>query len=139
MISTAFARHLAATVSGLSFTPSGTTGNVFVGFEPTSPDVCVVVIDRPGLYRVDRRPGSEPGVQVLVRGGKRNPDDTLARRVFDALYIDQQTLADGTPDELHVEASTPQQSAPTPLGRDSNDRPRWSINTLLSTPTPITI
>lgn len=137
MISTAFAYHLAATVPGLSFTPAGTTGNVFVGFEPTTPDIAVVVFDRPGVYRVDRRPGQEPGLQVIVRGAKRSTDDTLARAVYAALYLDHVTLAAGTPHQMRVEGSTPQQSAPTPLGRDLNDRHRWSIDTLLSTPTPI--
>lgn len=141
MLDVAFAHWLDATYGSLSFNVAASSGNVFIGHEPSTPDYCVTVFGRPGLVALDRTP-DRPGLQLIVRGTPSNHVTGTGRAIAEqlaTLTLDQLVLAPGTAYETYLEGLTPQQSAPIPLGRDANQRPRWSINYLAHLPTPITI
>lgn len=141
MLDVAFAHYLDTRYTSLTYTGTGSTGNLFIGHEPAAPDYCVTIFGRPGLVAVDRTP-DRPGLQLIVRGTPSNHVTGTGRAIAEqlaTLTLDQLLIAPGTAHEMWLEGLTPQQSAPIPLGRDANQRPRWSINYLAHLPTPITI
>lgn len=141
MIAAAIAKHLAATVTGLSYTPTTTGGNVFLAHMPSTPDVAVAVMPTGGGREASRLPHDSPTVQVIVRGTIRayRASHELAVTILGELAcLDNVTLDDGGPDEVWLVGATPAQSAPVPMGADSNDRPEWSLNLELQVHHPST-
>lgn len=141
MLVVAFAHYLDTEDAALTYTGSQNTGNVFVEYEPAAPDLAVTIFTRPGLVALDRTP-DRPGLQVIVRAAPHAHVPGHGRRIanwLSTLTLDQVVLAPGTPYELYLEGLTPQQSALIPLGRDANQRPRWSINYLAHLSTVINV
>lgn len=133
MIAVAAALY-AAELAAWTFLPAGSGGNVFVEWEPPTPDQTLTVVGQGGVATADR-PADRPGLQLLVRGPVRDHDagHTLAAALLAHFTCDQVTWGSGDHAQ-YVEGCTPSQSEPIPLGRDENQRPRWSINFLLSIP-----
>lgn len=136
MIAHAAASH-ADTLAAWTWAPTATTGNVFTEYEPPTPDVALTISGRPGVASSDR-PADRPGLQLIVRGAPYDHDGghALAAALLDHFTVDQETWGTGTDHAQYVEGCTPSQSEPIPLGRDDNQRPRWSLNFLLSIPKP---
>lgn len=139
MLTLAVAKYLPTVIDALTFDETGTTGNVFNSWMPETPDLAVAVMAEPGLPQTSNLPTDLPGLQVLVRGPRYDTRTAfeLARQVYSHLAcLDGITLdADGA-DEIRVIGCTPLQSGPVPIGRDSNDRPEWSLNFTLRTHAP---
>lgn len=140
MIAAAFAKHLDATLAGLTYIEDASGGNVFLDWEPAGPDVCVTISGRPGLPEESfKLPGGQPGLQIIVRGAPYQ--ERTGRQLAFAIYseldrLDGVTLDEGGADEVYVVGCTASQSEPTPIGRDDNHRPRWSLNFLARVNTP---
>lgn len=139
MIAVAVARHLAATVDGLTMDETLGTGNVFIDWMPSTPDVAAAVMSQPGEPQLTNDPSDVAGVQVLIRAarGDVRPGHAMARTVYSELTcLDLVTLDDGGPDEVFVVGCTALQSDPAPIGQDENQRPEWSLNFRLHTHAP---
>jgi hypothetical protein len=84
-------------------------------------------------------PGGTPGFQIKVRGPRdalRTGHD-LAWAIYSELdQLDAVTLDEGGVDEVWIVGCDMQQSEPTPIGRDDNERPEWTLNGLCMTNTP---
>lgn len=140
MIAHAIARHLDAVIPGLVY--SGPGVNVFVDHMPANPPIAVAVLGQPGVAQRTRNASSTPGVQVLVRGaidvGSRPPHD-MALAILDALdCMPSQTIAVGTPDEVHVIGCTADQDEPIGMGVDTTNRHEFSVNFSLRVSAPTT-
>lgn len=131
MIEAAYAQHLAATVDGLTYDEVTATGNLFLQYMPSEPDVAVMLIIPSALPQATNLPTSKPQLQAIVRADRFDVrgGDALAAAIWSELAcLDRITLAEGTPDEVFVIGTTPSQSAPIALGVDDNQRPEWSLN-----------
>lgn len=131
MLATAIARHLAATVFGLTFNPAGPGGNVFVAHMPPAPDVAVAVMPTGGGWQPDRTGHDIPTVQLLVRAARHDirTGFELAGACYGELTgLGPAALDPGGPDEVFLIGATALQSGPVSLGPDGNDRPEWSLN-----------
>lgn len=141
MIAAAVAKHLAATVDGLTYTPTATTGNVFLAHMPSTPDIAVMVMPTGGVREDGLDPHATPTVQVVVRGamhGHRASHDMATTILGELAGLDLATLDEDGDDEVFVVGATATQSAPLPMGADSNDRPEWSLNIELQVHSPST-
>lgn len=141
MIESAIARHLADTVDGLVYDESGATGNLFLGYMPSEPDVAVMVSIPAAQPQLSNLPYDLPQPQVLVRAGRFDVRgvDALARAVYAELTcLDLTTIAEGTPDEVFVVGATAIQSFPVDIGVDDNERPQRSLNFNFHVPSPTT-
>lgn len=131
MIAAALLRHLDS-AEIIDFDPDGITGNAFVDTMPAEPDTAVMC-KVTGGNPIDGRtvqPWEEPVVQFVVRGD-RDPrtSDGLAQAIYDEVReISQLVIDEGGPDELHVDWTTPRQTAPAHIGTDGNGRHERSIN-----------
>ena len=140
MIAAAVAKHLAAEVAGLTYTPTAATGNVYLAHMPAGPDIAVAVMPNGGDRQPTRDPHDTPSVQVIVRGERHawRASYVLARAIYDQLAcLDGVLLDAGGVDEVWVVGTTPRQSDPVPMGADDNDRPEWSstYDLLVNAPT----
>jgi len=142
MLSKAIAKHAPTVVDELTFNETTSGGNVFLEWMPDTPDTAVAVMTQPGLPQLSKRPVDLPGVQFLVRGEREaDPADShaLATELYAAFNcLDGVALDEGGNDEVWVAGCTALQSGPTYLGRDSNDRPEWSLNLTLRVHAPTT-
>lgn len=131
MLAAAIAKYLADEVSGLTYTPTATTGNVFLAHMPAGPDVAVAVMPTGGGPEASFIPTDSPSVQVIIRGERHahRASYALARTVYSTLTcLDNVLLDEDGDDEVWVVGCTARQSDPIPMGVDSNDRPEWSTN-----------
>jgi len=108
----------------------GTIGtNLFKGYMPDTPDVCVAIIELSGDNPIDTMAPSlgtinidRPALQILCRAGQ---DDYSAARVkAEAAYRALHNLVDTTVNGiryLNIDATRP----PAPIDRDENSR--WVI------------
>lgn len=141
MLSKAMATR-AATLTAWTYNDATADGNVFVEWMPATPDTALSVMTQPGQPQLAKRPVDLPGIQFLVRGERQaDPADSFA--LAEELYgeftcLDLVTLDDGGTNEVYVAGCTALQSSPVYLGRDSNDRPEWSLNFSLRTLSPTT-
>lgn len=139
MLAFAVAKYLPTVVDTLTFDETGPSGNLFVTWMPSTPDLCVGIMGQPGQPQLSKLPVDLPGLQVLVRGVRydtRTPFD-LARSIYSALNcLDNVTLDQGGDDEVRVIGCTALQSDPTSIGRDDNGRPEWSLNFAFRTYAP---
>lgn len=138
MISAAIAKHLAATVAGLTYSEAG-GGNVFVNRLPTDPDEAVGVFDTGGFEQPTRAPTDLPTVQVRVRGPERRsrPAHERASDVCAALAcLDLVTLDEGGPDEVRIVSCDLLQSRPNGLGMDGSERFEFTVNAALRVHAP---
>lgn len=141
MLSAAIGKYLAAQLAALTFDATGATGNVFVEWMPSTPDLAIAVMTQPGQSSLSKMPDDRPGVQVLVRGTRNNPRDgyDLARSIFGELAgLDLVTLDDAGVDEVFLIGCSPLQSEPVSIGQDANERFEWSLNFTCHTYNPTT-
>jgi len=106
---------------------------------PSTLDMAVVVMTQPGAPQLSKIPMDHPGLQVVVRGARYDSRGahTLARSVYSTLTcLDGVTFDAGGDDEVYVIGCTATQSDPTPIGRDTNDRPEYTVNFQLTTRAP---
>ena len=132
MLARAIAKHLAATVDGLTFDEHGTTGNVFVAWMPDQPDTAVMVMPEQGDEQPTKAPTDTPRIQIMTRGpaaaGPMVPYE-LAQAIEDQLAcLDHTTLDPAGPDAVRVIGITPHQSGPVSIGQDANGRHEWTTN-----------
>lgn len=139
MIATAVAKHLAATVDGLTFSETASGVNVFVQRTPdaaSTPHEVVTVMAGAGLPQMSRLATDLPTIQVLTRGAPHDPlgGHALALACYSQLTcLDRVVLDEGGPDEVRVIGCTAVQSTPGSLGPDAADRQEWSQNYQLRT------
>ena len=115
----------------------GTLGtNIFLSFEPDSPDELIVLLDRGGYVTDDfvKVTGDSTnkydviGVQLILRGNNYEDLMTKAYQIYDLLHRKSfYELGNFYIKESHAE------SLPIPIGRDEKDRDEISINFLFST------
>lgn len=121
--------HTAGVVTGLRYDQSGPSGNVFIGFMPDKPEVSVAIMPSGGRRQATKGAYDLPAFQIMVRHANPSTGLDLAQAIYDELAcLDGVTLAEDSPDEIHVHGITPQQSGPIPLGFDSARRHEWSLN-----------
>ena len=126
MLSVELGQYLEDRIDELSIDLAGSSGNIFVGSMPDSPDTAVMVHPTGGPEASTKSGYATPTVQVMVRG-TRDPrtGSDLADKVYSALHgLRSQTLPGGT----WVVRSTGMQSAPISLGEDSTGRHEYSMN-----------
>lgn len=141
MIAAAVAKYLTAQVTGLSYSTTTTSGNVYIAYMPATPDTAVMVMPTGGAREASLDPHTSPTLQILVRGERHDRTDAyeMAETILGKLAgLDLVTLDDGGTDEVFVIGTTAAQSAPIPMGIDSNDRPEWSLNIELQVYAPTT-
>lgn len=128
MIAEAVAQYLSAQVGGLTYDPTGTTGNIFVGDMPSDPALAVMVKGTGGEENDTRLGYDTPTVQVLTRGGDpfdRTSGYAEAAAISAALHgLTSTALPDGT----WVVLCRATQSVPSDIGTDENGRQEWSQN-----------
>lgn len=118
--------HLGDEVTDLTYDPVSTTGNVFLGSMPPSPDEAIEIHVTGGPEASTKDGYAMPTAQVVVRGttDPRTGED-LADAVYDELHgLRYVTLPGGT----FVVSSTGIQSGPVSLGEDEKGRHRYSLN-----------
>lgn len=142
MIAKAIAKHLAATVDGLTYSETASGANVFVQDTPDGPGTphsCVTVMAGSGAAQLTRDPTDLPTIQILTRG---EPGDPLGGHDLAAAICSQLTCLDGVAldvdgtDEVFVIGCTAIQSTPGSIGADAAGRQEWSQNYQLYTHAP---
>ncbi len=110
-------------LDALTFDETTTTGNVFAGTMPSSPDMAVAVYPEPGARQPTKAPTDLPAFRVVVRDVDYFSAEQTAGLIIagltclDGVWLDQ----DGD-DEVWLIGCTAAFSTPTPLGRDANRR-----------------
>lgn len=141
MLVRAVAKLLDAQITGLTFADGQAAGNVFVGWMPDSPDRCVAVMAGSPLPQLSKLPVDIPTVQLIVRdgSGKYGAAHDLAEACRSALdCLPAQILDPGGADQTQIVGATADQSGPIDMGRDTKDRPEFSVNTTWRTHHPTT-
>jgi hypothetical protein len=130
MIPVAFAHYLGSLGDArLVWSPNGTNGTIFVGWQPDTPNRSVAVMPQPGASSLDNLAGRNAAVQLICRGATEREAYELAEYISGQLdCLDHTTFATGTDDELIVIGVTVQQDAPVPMGRDDKGRSEYSLN-----------
>lgn len=120
------------------FDPLGVTGNVHVYHLPDDhPGPVVAVIARPGFAPVASMPGGTARLQLVVRGAAYDDDPAPARRLFGLFHrADLVTFDAGGDTEEFISGVSSTQTEPEWLGRDDQQRSRWSLNFDVETNTP---
>lgn len=104
----------------------------FVVETPSTPDACVLVRPRPGFPSGDLSGYELAEQQIIVRsvadsGYQAGYDQ--AKAIRDALHNTGETVwAVGTEHEASIAWCDASDSEPVWLGRDDQDRPRWSVS-----------
>ena len=131
MIAVEIGKYLAQEIAGLTYDDSGSTGNVYVGMTPDSPDDVVMVKGSGGEGNDTKLGYDAPTIQVIVRGGPaydRTAGYNRAREVYDVLAgLTSTALPDGT----WLVMARALASEPADIGADENGRQEWSMNFLL--------
>lgn len=125
MLAVEIAQYLAAQGAG-SFTPSGTSGNIFINNLPETTGEAIGIYPSGGLAG-DGTDNYYPTVQILVRGTTSGASAwATAMKIFDALqYFRSQPLVTGGE---HIVICNAAQAAPTAVGRDEKRRVLYSLN-----------
>lgn len=130
MILQEIAKYLAAQGHG-AFDETGVTGNIFINALPPSPDECICLYSNSGLPADVRNEYRTPAIQVYVRsvaGDGRNAI-TLLQNIINSLNgFNSDTFDTGG---LYIIDCYAQQSAPTHIGQDSNNRYEFTANFLI--------
>ncbi|WP_245381292.1 minor capsid protein [Kibdelosporangium banguiense] len=104
----------------------------FIVDMPSTPDACVLFKPRPGFSNDDLSGYELAEQQIIVRtladAGYRVGYDQ-AKAIRDALHNTGQTVwAPGTEHEVSIAWCDASDSEPVWLGRDEQDRPKWSVS-----------
>ena len=128
MIANELAQYLAAQSANITYDDSGTTGNIFVGFMPDTPDEAVMVKSTGGPEADTKLGYDSPVFQIIVRGGTRDDRTSgydLAREIYGILHgLTSTSLPGGT----WLVLVRGLQSEPVDIGPDENSRQEWSQN-----------
>lgn len=102
-----------------------TAGTIFVGFLPSTPDDCIALYATGGFPADGKWGYDEPTIQVWIRARTHIDAATKAQTVYDLFQgMHATTLPNGT----YVVNSLGLQSAPTLIGRDTDERTEYSLN-----------
>lgn len=131
MIAVEVGKYLGTQIAGVTYDESGSTGNVFIGHSPDTPDEVITIMTTGGLENDTKLGYDSPTIQVIVRGGTpydRSAGYSRAREVYDVLAgLTSTALPDGT----WLVMARALQSEPSDIGADENGRQEWSMNFLL--------
>lgn len=121
-------QYLANEIYDIDYDETGVNGNIFDNVMPSSPDIAVMVESTGGFARDMRNTEyKEMSIRILVRG-TRDPRTarSLANDIIDAIG----TFGSGrfVTDGVWVVSSQAIQAKPINIGRDDNDRHRFSTN-----------
>lgn len=110
----------------VTFDPDGVNGDIFEEMLPDKPRDAVALMSTGGDEPEVRHPFDTRRFQVLVRGGvDPRPPKARAWAIYGALQgLTGVTLADGT----YVVGIGAVQAGPIRIGRDENNRHRFSLN-----------
>lgn len=130
MIAAAFAHYLDSLADArLVWDVDGATSTIFVDWMPDAPTQAVAIMSQPGGSNLDKLAGRDAAIQCIVRGSTNRGAYDLAEFISEQLdCLAHYTVGVGTDDELTVIGSTLQQSAPVPMGRDTQGRSEYSLN-----------
>lgn len=123
MLHEAVAQYLGSAVTGLDYSETAATGNVFVDYLPQTPDRAVGVFSSPGPESNARLPYDSVDFQVLIRseaGGQWARDMWAA--IYSALHSLEHTTLSGVV-VVYILGTT---ASPLHLGDDENGRPSYS-------------
>ncbi|MGM0437490.1 MAG: minor capsid protein [Bacillota bacterium] len=123
-------QYLDSNIDDIDYDATGTTGNIFDNVLPTSPDTAVMVENTGGFPRDMRNTEYfEPSIRILVRGDQ---DPRTARDLANDIIDEMGTLASmefvDSDAEWRVVKCQAIQAMPINIGRDDNDRHRFSCN-----------
>jgi hypothetical protein len=115
---------------GVTDTSSSSEWPIHLGFMPDGQDQVIALTELPGGQPETKWNVDFPAFQVIVRGQPYEYDTarTKIQAAFVALHNTDSTEFAGTDYKLVVGAT----SAPTPLGRDEQNRPSlaWTFNVI---------
>lgn len=124
---TALAEHLEDLGHG-TYTPTLTTGTIFVQKVPQDPDVCLVVYPGPTGESDAGLAYDDVAFQLRARGDT-DGDPTTSSDALQAIYDDLHGAGDiALPGGLVLLDVLATQSTPIPLGPDGNNRHEHSLN-----------
>lgn len=109
----------------------GTGGDTFLGAMPSSPDLAVMLKPTGGMGLTNEDGYDEPTLQVMTRGephDRPTPYDRITAIYNQLVGLRAIWLDPGGDAETYVVRVLAMQSAPADLGRDENERWRWSHN-----------
>ena len=128
MITTEIMQYLDANVNDITYDSTGAKGNIFDNVLPQSPDTAVMVENTGGFPRDMRNTEyTEPSIRILVRG-------TQDPRVAKGLAADiMEVMGTFGGDEFvangyQIIKCQAVQGYPINIGRDDNNRHRFSLN-----------
>lgn len=109
-----------------AYDPDGVTGDIFIDDLPDSPDDAIQILGGPGLDSDPKFGYGTVSFQIIVRGQEDpRPPKVRARLIYSLLTaLGPSTLPDGT----RVILVLATQSDPFPMGKDGNERHRYSLN-----------
>ena len=121
-------QYLANNIIDLEYDATGVSGNLFDNTLPASPDTAVMV-ENTGGYPRDMRLTQylEPSIRILVRGTQ---DPRIAKSLAYEIIEKMGTFGSDTfvADGIKVIKCQAVQGYPINIGRDDNERHRFSIN-----------
>jgi len=110
----------------LTFDESGTSGDTFINVLPSSPDEAIGIYSEGGPGPSPKFIEDERDVQFLCRGTQ---DPRPAFNNADNIYNELQGLSNiTTSDSTRILLVDAQQSGPIHIGKDDNNRHRYSLN-----------
>lgn len=109
------------------FDETGTSGDAFIGRNPSEPDESVALTPYPGPPSDSGLPYDLESFQVRIRSAPFDPRPGInkAKQIYDALHgLRAITLADGT----YLVSCLANHTSPAPLGPDGNNRDEWTLS-----------
>lgn len=109
------------------YEPTSAGGTIFLEELPQSPDAAIALFSTGGPQASGKHGYDSPVVNVHVRGAANDVIGALAKAtaIYDALHgLHSMALPGG----IRVINCLGLQSGPITIGRDQNDRPRYSLN-----------
>jgi hypothetical protein len=126
MLAVEVAQYLAAQIAGVALDLADTTGNVFIGSKPPTPDEVLAVWSDGGEESSTKSGYDMRTVQVMVRG---TTDPTTGSDRADEVYAALHGLKGVTlPGGTLVVLCAGIQSGPVSIGEDDNGRHEYSLN-----------
>ena len=126
MLHASVAEYLGSAVSGLAYSESDDSGNVFLDRLPSVPDRAVAVYSTPGPEADSKLPYDPVEFSVTVRG---DSDGRWVRATWAAIYSALHGLRNASlPGGTYAVYILASQSSPFPLGDDENGRPQYGCD-----------
>lgn len=122
-------QYLANNITEIDYDATGTTGNIFDNVLPSAPDKAIMVESTGGFSRDMRNTEYfEPTIRILVRGDQDpRTAKSLANNIIDTIGTlgNDKFISSG---DWYVIKSQAIQAMPINIGRDDNNRHRFSCN-----------